>query len=430
MSDYGDGSDGTLNVTSGTSYLNLDQKYQFTTVNISGGATLSSNNTNGSVLYICATESITIDGSINLSGVVTIGANSWSVVIDSVSYSSPGVADGGWGGYALGGGTGTGGGGFQGNGFGGGGGGGYDGGNGGTGGNPAGSGGAGGHAVGLTTSQGYNGGTSAGGGGGAAGGQSSQNPGNGNATGGAGGSGYGHNGGNASKSTVVIQGAGGGGGGGGAAGAPGVNLVLSAPTLTISGEVIVSGTNGSNGGSGGKGLGAEDGGGGGGGGGGNAGNVYLNYDTLSLSGEIVSNGGYFGSGGAGGNGAQYGQNGTLGQNGSLFLNGKSITTRNILLFSSQWDIDQLVESGTVNIGAGITELYNFSSSTLPDFPVTEVQFQPTGSSQWFVPGEASTDGTTGNAFSFYFYVQNQTLYINVPEAGKARYFIWSDKVNY
>ena len=40
MDDFGNGSDGALNVTSGTTNLSLNTKYQYTTVNISSGAAL------------------------------------------------------------------------------------------------------------------------------------------------------------------------------------------------------------------------------------------------------------------------------------------------------------------------------------------------------------------------------------------------------
>ena len=99
MADFGNGSDGALNVTSGTTNLNLNNKYQYTTVNVSSGATLSTANTTGSVLYICATTSITIDGTINVSNKVNAGNNSWSVTIDGYTFNSPGVVSGGRGGY-------------------------------------------------------------------------------------------------------------------------------------------------------------------------------------------------------------------------------------------------------------------------------------------------------------------------------------------
>ena len=51
MNPFGDGSNGALNVTSGTTNLLLNTKYQFTTVNVASGATLSTNSTTGAVLY-------------------------------------------------------------------------------------------------------------------------------------------------------------------------------------------------------------------------------------------------------------------------------------------------------------------------------------------------------------------------------------------
>ena len=58
MFDYGNGSDGALNLTSGTLNLALNTKHQFTTVNVAPGATLTGYG-NQSVLYITATNSIT-----------------------------------------------------------------------------------------------------------------------------------------------------------------------------------------------------------------------------------------------------------------------------------------------------------------------------------------------------------------------------------
>ena len=102
---------------------------------------------------------------------------------------------------------------------------------------------------------------------------------------------------------------------------------------------------------------------------------------------------------------------------------------NDLKFLSSWDIDQLVKSATVSIsGSGNTSLINFSSLSLPTVPVFAVQFQPSGSSQWFSEGLNSTDGTFVNLFTFYSYVDGTTLYINTASAGTARYFLWHNEV--
>ncbi len=306
MSVFGDGSNGALNVTSGTTNLNLDTRYQYTTVNVSSGAFLSTTSTTGSVLFIDATTSITIDGTINVAAKVNAGQNSWSATIDGVTYVSPSAANGGAGGSGL---IATGG--TQGSGFGGGGAGGdvigYSGGGGtgGTGGTPGGSGGS---AVTVTSSAapGNAGGVSSGGSGAAFA--------SGTVTSGAGGNSYGSNGGNGGgngSSTI----SGGGGGAGGSAGRPGVHVILRAPTIVIYGTVITSGTAGGNGGNGGSGTGyAVAGAGGGGGAGGSAGNIYLTYDSLSTHPYHLM---VAGSGGSGGSGYVSGSAGASGLSGSL-----------------------------------------------------------------------------------------------------------------
>ena len=310
---YGDGSDGPLNVASGTTNLALDTKHQFTTVSVASGAVLSTTDTVGSVLYICATDSITIDGDIDLRGKVSRGQNSWSITIDSRTYSSPSSAAGGSGGNALS----SGNGGVQGNGFGGGGAGGgiqgdgfptLRGGHGGAGGAPGGSGGAGVTLGASGSSVGNNGGTSSGGGGAIFSFVGSR-------TSGAGGAAYGNTG--TSGPNTADHAQGGGGGAGGQAGTPGIHVVLLAPSVTINGSIFTSGTNGLNGGNGANGYVGNDiastfrGSGGGGGGAGNGGSVYVftkrngfedngTYDMLGglagLPGTGYQSGGYGGAG--------------------------------------------------------------------------------------------------------------------------------------
>lgn len=298
MSVYGDGSDGVLNVTSGSSGLALDVKHQFSSVNIASGATLTTGSTSGAVLYICCTGSFTLNGTLDVSNKVIRGNNSWSVTIDGVLYSSPGVANGGSGGSDPAGGSG----GSQGSGYGGGGSGGSasasvgatnrfgTGGQGGTGSSSASSGGAsvslGSISVPVTSSQtGGTGSSGAGGSGGAA-----------TVNGSVGGSGaggsqdaVGNDSGGGGTTANSAYAAGGGGGGGGLAGKAGVHIVIKAPSITINGTIITSGsvgTDGKTGGSGSVGWGGSGtgyiyfGAGGGGGGGGNAGSVNLTYSFL------------------------------------------------------------------------------------------------------------------------------------------------------
>ena len=95
MNPFGDGSQGALNVTSGITYLPLNTKLQYTTVNVGASGTIRPSGTTGSVLYICATESITINGTINVRDIVNYGNNTWGVTIDGQNFTSPGVANGG-----------------------------------------------------------------------------------------------------------------------------------------------------------------------------------------------------------------------------------------------------------------------------------------------------------------------------------------------
>lgn len=346
MNPFGDGSDGALSVApSFWQYLTPNRKYQFTTVNIAAGGLLSSiNNVNGSVLYICATDSIVIDGSLNVSGKANYGNNTWSVTLDGVTYTSPGVANGGNGG-AVGGATA----GIQSQGFGGGGTGGYA---------------IGGVGIPVPSAKPGNGGngsstfgsvspyvlantntpsaltqTSGGHGSGCAGGTGvawAYYTRTGTAVygvaaiGNQGGAGYGLNGADgggdfnyesgAGSGTITYYG-GGGGGAGGRAGRAGIHVVLKAPSITIGGTIITSGTDGQNGGNGGNSKVAASvapgGQGGGGGGGGNGGNVSLVYsDTLSVAGTVTRTGGTGGTGGTTPNVGQTGINGTSGSTGS------------------------------------------------------------------------------------------------------------------
>lgn len=99
-----------------------------------------------------------------------------------------------------------------------------------------------------------------------------------------------------------------------------------------------------------------------------------------------------------------------------------------LNYLSSWDIDQLVATDVVTAGIGATALYTIPS-TLPPIPVYDVQFRPTGSTVWYQAGIYSTNGTIAAGSSFYTYVLGNVLYI-FSAGGSARYFIWSDKVNY
>lgn len=347
----GDGSDGHLYIANGqTVNLNLNQKYQFKTITIEAGGTLSTASTSGSVMYLACQGKAEILGNITLNGKASPGVNNPSVVIDGINWVSPSVQAGGvggaWNGYTgASQGEGYGGGGmsgFAGNGF-------SFGGNGGSSG--GGGGGGSGHAdTGSTQSSaiqhvGGNGGVSAGGGGGAyaymwteSGGAFGRTVGYG---GGGGGGAYSNHGGNGNATTnggffqitydpgdgssmIYDWESAGGGGAGGAAGRPGVHLVIRAGEVYLgpSSQMNISGTAGGSGGNGGTNYdpnGANAGGlGGGGGGGGNAGSYYVYYGAryTAVSGALA-----YRNGGAGGSGGVQGHSGILTGGGGLSGNG-------------------------------------------------------------------------------------------------------------
>lgn len=98
-----------------------------------------------------------------------------------------------------------------------------------------------------------------------------------------------------------------------------------------------------------------------------------------------------------------------------------------LLFSSDWEIDQLAATSSVAVSSGTTAIYTVNTDVT--LPIFVVQFKPSGSSYWYQPGYSSTDATLANLFSFSCYLYSGALYITTASAGTARYFVWSDKVN-
>lgn len=391
---YGDGSNGALNVTNGnTTNLALNTKYQYTTVNVASGGILTTNSAVGAVLYICATTSINISGTLDVSGKVTPGKSTNSVVIDGVTYTSPNIGNGGQGSDAytldanynfITGGIG----GQQSNGYGGGGAGGgvqpdyqngypiYKGGNGGTGTPTPGAGGA----AHFRSASGYaafyngdHGGAGAGGAGalvlwGSGGGMSGTHR-------AGGGGGHGVAGQASASQPPVGYDAAGGGGSGGNVGRAGVHIVLKAPVITINGTVITAGGNGGGGGNAPGTVRSDEfgGGGGGGGGAGHGGNLYVthagNYTTTGSTLNLT--GGQGGSGGSSvvglwGWSGEWGNNGTTIQtvNGppSIALgtpaDGVQLTTNN----------PSFTFTGTDAQGDGI--VYQFQLSTLEDYSFT------------------------------------------------------------
>lgn len=98
-------------------------------------------------------------------------------------------------------------------------------------------------------------------------------------------------------------------------------------------------------------------------------------------------------------------------------------------YYSGWDIDQLVASDIVTVPSGTTAIYTYATN-LPPLPVFEVQFRKTGLNSFYQAGAYSTDGTLANIHNFSSYIQNGQIFIKTDVAGDARYFVWSDKVDY
>lgn len=328
--DGGTGADGALNVTSGTTTLNLGQVYNFSSINIAGGATLAFTGTTGAAMVKC-TGNITGSGTIELrnscSGTPADLATSTYLLKGGTASTASVPNTGGSGGGR----TATGG---------------YVAGNGGTStAAGAGTGGAGG-VVGLKPGQAGAGGNSTTGGGGGGGGYS--DAGN-NGTNGSNASGVngGAGGAGANGDNNYLPGGGGGGGGGyntgngGAGGATGGTSMGGAyPESLKGGAGGASGANGGVGGAGGTGgansssynWGATGGAGGAGGWGyatggaggtGGDGHGFSGYSGTGGAGGAGGNSS-FGTGGAGGTGGtqNYLSGGTLGGTGGAGGNGR------------------------------------------------------------------------------------------------------------
>ncbi len=306
----GDGSDGELiftnsatslgnliqgqdyTVNGNTIYLNMDQEYQFTNINLGTGKTLSTQDTTGNTMIIRAQNGVTISGDVDLSGVLVSGAN-------GVGRSGSGETSG-YGASGRGGGTNCD---YRPN----------NGGNNVGGGTPFGQAGA---SVDLSGGNGLrrqDGSSANGFSAGGAGSALAELGGYGcsvNVRSGAGGNSYGADGqdgsvqlshGGSWQCTWCLD-AGGGGGAGGVAGSPGGNLGFYAKNVLLSGNIDLSGSAGGNGGNGGKrithnGPFGEGGQGGHGGGGGNSGNLYISSLYLVDSSTRLLQSGLAGIGG-------------------------------------------------------------------------------------------------------------------------------------
>ena len=306
---YGNLVNGTdYNVSGNTLYLNLDHAYRFTNFVLGPNTTLTTTTPNGTVMIILANGTLSVSGTINLTGKGNWTAANYTYGFRTFSAKSAGTfGKGGNGGT-----TGT-----------------YLSCIGGVGGTGNGINGTGGASVGSCAMSDYScingnsGGPSAGGsgvastfGGGVCSGIAS----------GAGANAFGANGadGTVSGSPYARLAAAGGGGAGGIPGVSGASVYLSADVLIVNGSIFTNGLPGMAGGNGGNGAwkyGSEftvsGGDGGNGGDGGKGGDVYFDYRTATLSGSSNISGASGGLGGIGGTGAGMtetpsGNNGTAG----------------------------------------------------------------------------------------------------------------------
>ena len=86
-------------------------------------------------------------------------------------------------------------------------------------------------------------------------------------------------------------------------------------------------------------------------------------------------------------------------------------------FYSNWDIDQLIDSGSSSVSTGTTALTSIDG--VKDW---KVQLEVSGKK--YDPGTSSTNAST--TFRFYSYVDSGTLYIETNQAGTAHWYIFED----
>lgn len=100
-----------------------------------------------------------------------------------------------------------------------------------------------------------------------------------------------------------------------------------------------------------------------------------------------------------------------------------------LNYLSTWDIDQLYATNTVVLALVTNPIYTIPAD-IPGIPVFEVQLKPIGSTKWYQSGSFTLSNTLATQRYFYTYVEAGVLYITTTVIGTARYFVWTDKVNY
>ena len=97
---YGDGSDGTLTVASGTTTLTANQVYQYKSISISAGATLTIGGAlQGNPLFIKCQGDCTIEGKIDLKGMGAAGATTTNRTGNNVTFAGSAGTNGAKQGY-------------------------------------------------------------------------------------------------------------------------------------------------------------------------------------------------------------------------------------------------------------------------------------------------------------------------------------------
>jgi len=105
----------------------------------------------------------------------------------------------------------------------------------------------------------------------------------------------------------------------------------------------------------------------------------------------------------------------------------AMTTTNTA-FSSTWDIDQLIQTGTAVISSPSATITATPNS--PTLQMFEVQFQPTGSSKWFQVGYGTISNNIASGFYCYSSIDTNNLYFSSLVAGNLRFFFWEDRIDY
>lgn len=95
-------------------------------------------------------------------------------------------------------------------------------------------------------------------------------------------------------------------------------------------------------------------------------------------------------------------------------------------FSSNWSTIDKVPAGkftTTAVAANVNQIVGTYTSTPP---MVTVQFKPTGSNLWYMPGDNARPGDYNFYYSSFFLSGN--IYVNSTVAGTARLLIYDRKI--